>query len=407
MKAIILSASTGGGHISAANAIKEYLNSKGASSDVIDALEYINPLLNKTVTEIYEYLATRQPAIWKMMYKSSNNKAVNRLVLGTNSLISKKLLPLITDCNPDVIITTHPFTTEMISKLKTLNKVNVPLVCVMTDYAPHRTWINSGVDAYIVADENMITPMIQMGVKSNKIYPFGIPVDDAFFQKHDKKETMKEMGINSTIPVILIMAGSCGFANVGKIYRKLESIETDFQIIIITGKNKKLYQKMKDLVEKKETKNKSKILSKISEKTPNLKHLKFIKKIKNRDKEDIKYSKKTKVIYFTNEVDKYMWISNLIITKPGGLTVSEALACNLPMALFDAIPGQEEENADFLVSNNMAVKLESDKNITETIKNLLLNPQKLDSMKYSCENFDKSNSLKNIYNLIKNLINSK
>ena len=276
MKAIILSASTGGGHMSAAKAIKEYLNSHGASADVIDALEYISPLLNKTVTEIYEYLALKQPAIWKMMYKSSNNKAVNRLVLGTNKLISKKLMPLIEEYKPDVIITTHPFTTEMISKLKSDNKVTVPLVCVMTDYAPHRAWISPCVDAYIVSNEDMITPMIEMDVKADKIHPFGIPVDDAFFAKRDPQKAMNEIGFSSEIPTILIMAGSCGFANVGKIYSKLQSIETDFQIIIITGKNKKLFQKMQEMVENKEPRKRAKILLKISNKTSNLKHLKLI-----------------------------------------------------------------------------------------------------------------------------------
>lgn len=403
MKAIILSASTGGGHMSAAKAIKEYLDSHGASADVIDALEYISPLLNKTVTEIYEYIATKQPALWKMMYKTSNNKAVNRLILGTNNLISKKLLPLIDEYKPDVIITTHPFTTEMISKLKASDKIDIPLVCVMTDYAPHRTWINPRVDAYVVANEDMTTPMIQMDVPSDKIHPFGIPVDDAFFAKHDKKETLRQMELDSNIPTILIMAGSCGFANVGKIYRKLESIETEFQIIIITGKNKKLYHKMQNLIENKKAHRRIKLLSKISDKTPQLKHLRLLKKIRNRNEPDIKHNKKTKIIYFTDEVDKYMWVSDLIITKPGGLTVSEALACNLPMALFDAIPGQEEENADFLVSNNMAVKLDESRDIAEAIQNLLLNPQKLDLMKYSCESFDKSDSLKNIFNLIKKL----
>ena len=101
-----------------------------------------------------------------------------------------------------------------------------------------------------------------------------------------------------------------------------------------------------------------------------------------------------------------MWISDLIITKPGGLTVSEALASNLPMALYDAIPGQEEENADFLVGNNMAVKLDSKKGVTEIIENLLENPQKLNSMKVNCENFDKSDSLKNMLKLFEEVLDS-
>ncbi len=403
MKVVILSASTGGGHMSAANALKDYIDSNGSQAVVIDAIEYISPLLNKTVTEVYEYVATKNPILWKMMYKSSNKKSVNSIIGKTNSLISNKLIPLLISNDPDVIVTTHPFTTEMISKLKKHKKTNVPLICIMTDYAPHRTWINPYVDAYIVANENMITPMIKMDVESNKIFPFGIPVDDAFFSTQNREKLKKELNLKNNIPTILIMAGSCGLTNIEKIYNELQSIKQDFQIIIITGKNKKLYENMQNVISGKKTDIRDKILAKISEKAPELKRMKFIKKYQSETQSN-KYPKNTQLIYFTNEVEKYMSVSDLILTKPGGLTVSEALACNLPMALYDAIPGQEEENANFLVSNNMAVKLSSSDDISKTVSELISDPEKLQAMKYNCINFDKSDSLKNIFNLMKNFI---
>lgn len=403
MKVVILSASTGGGHMSAANALKDYINSNGSEAVVIDAIEYISPLLNKTVTEVYEYVATKNPILWKMMYKSSNKKSVNSIIGKTNSLISNKLIPLLESHNPDVIVTTHPFTTEMISKLKKHKKTDIPLICIMTDYAPHRTWINPYVDAYIVANENMITPMIKMDVESDKIFPFGIPVDDAFFNTQNREELIKELNLKSNIPTILIMAGSCGLTNIEKIYNELQSIKQDFQIIIITGKNKKLYENMQNVISGKKTGIRNRILAKISEKAPELKRMRFIKRYQNQA-ENNKYPKNTQLIYFTDEVEKYMSVSDLILTKPGGLTVSEALACNLPMALYDAIPGQEEENANFLVSNNMAVKLNSSDDISKTVSDLISDPEKLRAMKYNCTNFDKSDSLKNIFNLMKNLI---
>ena len=362
--------------MSAANALKDYLRSKDTDAMVIDAIEYISPLLNRTITEIYEYMATKNPLLWKMMYNSSNKKSFNSIIGKTNSLISNKLIPLLESCDPDVIVTTHPFTTEMISKLKKHKKTSIPLVCIMTDYAPHRTWISPNVDAYVVANENMITPMIEMEVEPDKIYPFGIPVDDAFFNRQNKEELMNELKLKSGIPTILIMAGSCGFANIEKIYKELQSIEKDFQIIIITGKNKKLYENMQKVIDGKKTGIKNKILAKISEKAPELKRMKFIKRYQNKT-DTSRYPKNTQLIYFTNEVEKYMSVSDLILTKPGGLTVSEALACNLPMALYDAIPGQEEENANFLVSNNMAVKLNSCEGIANTVNDLISNPQKL------------------------------
>lgn len=404
MKAIILSASTGGGHMSAANAIKEYLLEKNYSASVVDAFEYISPILNKTITETYEYIATKNPLLWKMIYNSSNKRSFSKLISIVTSLIGKKLVPLLKETKPDIIITTHPFTTEMISKLKKNGKISSPLICVMTDYAPHRTWLNENVDAYVVANKDMISPMAEMGVDPSKIYPFGIPVDDAFFSKLDTDKILAELNFKKNIPTVLVMAGSYGLANIEKIYSELREIKSEFQIIIITGKNQKLYNKIQKISENRHFSKKQFILSKLSDLTLKIGKPKILKYMVRKKKQ---YYKNTKIIYFTNEVNKYMFISDLIITKPGGLTVSEALASGLPMALYDAIPGQEEENEEFLVSNNMAIKLNSNNSIKEKIEYLLDNPKILNSLKYNCENFDNSHSLENILSLIEKLHGNK
>lgn len=398
MKIIILSASTGGGHITAANCVRDYLIKNGDEAIVVDTLEYISPILNKTVVEIYELLATKHPSLWKMIYNSTNKKTLNKVVFGTNNLISKKLIPLVNSQKPDVIISTHPFATEMISHLKSLNLINIPLICIMTDYAPHRTWISPNVDHYVIANDDMTLPMIDMGVPEDKIHSFGIPVDDDFFSKKDKKEELAKIGLNDDLPTILIMAGSCGFANAEKIFTSLQTLcDVDFQIIVITGKNKKLYENLERLIAGKRIKKIDKFFSKIHLSSFPIKHFKIIRKIR---RNKVKVTKPTKLIFYTNEVNKYMVASDLIITKPGGLTVSEALACNLPMALFGAIPGQEEENENFLVNKNMAIKLNGSEDIASAIKSLILNPQKLNFLKSNCKNFDKSGCLKSIFELV-------
>ncbi len=252
----------------------------------------------------------------------------------------------------------------------------------------------------MVANKDMVLPMKEMGVSPGKIYPFGIPVDDAFFSKLDTEKILSELEFNENVPTILIMAGSYRFANIEKIYFELREIENEFQVIIITGKNQKLYDKMQKIVTNKNFSKKQLILSKLSDLTLKLGKPKMLKYIIRKKKQ---YPKNTKIIYFTNEVNKYMLISDLIITKPGGLTVSEALASGLPMALYDAIPGQEEENEEFLVSNNMAIKLNSGDNIKGKIECLFNNPKILNSLKYNCENFDNSHSLDKIFNLIRKL----
>lgn len=369
MNILILSASTGGGHMRASRAIENYMSEydKSANVKIVDSLLYINPILNKTVTSGYVYLATKTPKIYGKIYELTNKEDrwisfVSRL----NYLFANKLLPLIDEFKPDVIITTHPFPTEMVSILKTKELVNIPLVCIMTDYAPHKTWVNQKVDAYIVSNDDMVKEMTNIGVEEGVIYPYGIPIEQVFFEKKDKDLVLNELELNPNLPTILMMAGSFGVTNVFNIYEDIINIEKDFQVIVITGKNKKLYDEFDKIV------NKS--------------------------------NKQTKLIYFTDEVNKFMQAADIIITKPGGLTITEALASNIPMAIFDAIPGQEEENADFLINHNMAIKLEKGQSCNKLIEELLINKEKLNNMKEACKSFDKNDSSKNICALIKELV---
>ncbi|MBC5630102.1 glycosyltransferase [Clostridium sp. NSJ-6] len=369
MNILILSASTGGGHMRASRAIENYMSEHDESANVkiVDSLLYINPILNKTVTSGYVYLATKTPKIYGKLYELTNKEDrwisfVSRL----NYLFANKLLPLIDEFKPDVIITTHPFPTEMVSILKSKELVNIPLVCIMTDYAPHKTWVNQQVDAYIVSNDDMVKEMSNIGIKEEVIYPYGIPIEQVFFEKKDKDLVLDELELNPNLPTILMMAGSFGVTNVFKIYEDIININRDFQVIVITGKNQKLYDEFAKVINKSE--------------------------------------KQTKLIYFTDEVNKFMQAADIIITKPGGLTITEALASNIPMAIFDAIPGQEEENADFLINHNMAIKLEKGQSCDKLIEELLINKEKLNNMKEACKSFDKNDSSKNICALINELV---
>ena len=244
--------------------------------------------------------------------------------------------------------------------------MRVAITQLFPDYAPHKTWVNEKVDAYIVSNDDMVEEMKSIGVKEEIIYPFGIPIEQVFFEKKDKDLVLNELELNPNLPTILMMAGSFGVTNVFQIYEDIININRDFQVIVITGKNQKLYDEFNKIVGSS--------------------------------------NKPTKLIYFTNEVNKFMQAADMIITKPGGLTITEALASNIPMAIFDAIPGQEEENAEFLINHNMAIKLEKDKSCSNIIEELLINKEKLNNMKEACRSFDKNDSSKNICALIKELV---
>ena len=204
-----------------------------------------------------------------------------------------------------------------------------------------------------------------MGAPRDIIYPFGIPVNDVFFSKENKAALLQEMGLEPDVPTILFMAGSFGVSGIMDIYREIAAQDIVFQIIVITGRNQKLYEAFAE--------------------------------------ELAKSKRRTKLVYFTDEVDKYMHAADLLVTKPGGLTVSEALACDIPLAVFDAIPGQEEDNAQFLLSHNMAVRIQAGESCGKTIRIVLADNRRLEDMRSSCERFDKSQSGKNILWLIRSL----
>ncbi|HIR56316.1 MAG TPA: glycosyltransferase [Candidatus Gallacutalibacter pullicola] len=369
MRILILSAATGGGHMRAAHALEEAIRRKSPETEVrvVDFLKEISPILDKTICDGYHFLATKTPKVFGKLYQKTNEETpFSQIVPKFNSLFCQELVPLMEEFRPDAVVTTHPFATEMVSRLKEKGALFAPLICIMTDYGPHKAWFADRVDAYIVSAQDMVEEMVMMGVDRNKIFPFGIPVHSVFFYKEDKNKLQQELGLTPGLPTILIMAGSFGVTNIAKIYRSIAVIDMPFQMIVITGRNQRLYDYFSEIIPE----------------SP----------------------KKTKLVFFTNEVEKYMHASDLIITKPGGLTVSEALACNIPLAVFDAIPGQEEDNANFLLQHEMAIRIQKGEDCADSIRALLQDHERLEKMRSSCASFDKSQSPTNILSLIGELL---
>ena len=370
MKIMLLSAATGGGHLRAAHAVEQYIR-EHTGHDVlsVDTLKAIGRPLDKTVCGSYLFMAKKTPALFGRLYKRTNKQNhFSRLVPKVNGLFGPRLLRTVEQYQPDAIVTTHPFATEMVGALKKGGQVTCPLICVVTDYGPHRAYIVDQADAYITATEDMLPGMTAFGAPAKKVHPFGIPVHEEFFAPGDRKGFLQEQGLDPDLPTLLFMAGSFGVSNIITLYRELEATDVKMQIIVITGRNQKLYEAFE-------------------------KELAAGTKIP------------TKLVYFTGEVEKYMHAADLLVTKPGGLTVSEALACNLPMAVFDAIPGQEEDNANFLASHGMGIRLKKDGNFAAEISGLLKDEEKLLSMRKNCEKFDKSQSIPQMLELIQTLLN--
>lgn len=370
MKALILSVSAGGGHGHAAAAIRDYiiLNDPLSEVKIIDTLRYINPIIDKVVIGSYLKTIKITPSLYGKLYSHSEGDYGLATTISSKfaEVMAYKLLPLLEEYNPDILICTHPFSTEIISVMKNKYKICMPVISIITDYYSHSSWLHSCIDAYVVSNSDMVENMVDRGIPENTIYNLGIPVKPCFAEKYDKNTTLEELNLSADKPTILIMGGSLGMGKITDLYQKLITIEKDIQIIVVTGSNKKLYQ---DLIKLKEFS-----------------------------------SKETRIIGFTNKVNKYMQACDLLLTKPGGLTITEALICEIPLGLFSPIPGQEEKNAQFLLKYNLAVNLSDIDNCNEIIENLLDSDEKLNIMKENCREFSKPCSGNDIYRLGKLLI---
>ncbi len=425
MKILIFSAATGGGHNRASNALKSYILSqdKDCVVEIVDVLEQCSSILNKTVTGGYKTLAKNFPDIFGIMYKSSDKKSpFSKVVNSLISQFSKKLVPLIQEMQPDIVVSCHPFASSMMSIAKETHSLDVPIVSIITDYMPHRAYLGEHVDAYVTASQDTADNLAEKyGVNKDRIYPYGMPIFQSFYNKDENRadETYARLGFSKDRPTVLVMAGSFGVTSILKIYEKLVDIDIDYQMIVITGKNKKLYEAFEKLLNKEINEFETDGFSDILDSQPDTNVINTVYENSEALREELKpkvtkifkrstnKTKPTKLFYFVDNVEDYMHISDLIITKPGGLTTSESLACGLPMAVFKAYPGQETQNAEFLVSKNAAIVLEKGDTVKQQISELLNDRERLNTMKQNCKNCAPHNASGHIYELIKEIVNKR
>ena len=373
-KILILYAAYGGGHLSAAKSLKEYIdnNFNGVETNLIDCIEYINKALNKITTGAYKKIAIKAPWAWKHVYYHSEKGALSKISSTTNKLIARKLFSLFKDYNPNLVISTHPFATQMTSYLKRKGKINCKLATILTDFAPHDQWLvgNEFGDYFFVAHDGMKDSLINnFNISYEKIYTTGIPISNKFSLYLNSDEIYKSFELDSSKKTILFFGG--GEFGLGKnktveILQTLTNYLDTYQIIEVSGKNQKMNAAFKELAS------------------------------------ELKDSKSFKIYDFINHVPELMSISDLVVTKPGGLTISESLASHLPILIINPIPGQEEENARFLEQSGVAIWLKKNDSPEIIIKNLLNSEYKLSDMKEKTYKLAHANSTKNICEILLN-----
>jgi len=341
---------------------------------MVDCIEYINKILNKLTTKAYTGFSTNAHWMWKQIYYGSESGTISRISNLTNRIMAIKLNKLIQEFKPDLIISTHPFSSQMCAILKKQEKIDCKLATVMTDYAPHSQWLVNPefVDYFFVAHEGMKLNLIQRGINHDKIFATGIPLSNRFLSHYDKRKTLSEFSLKSNKTTVLFFAGGeYGFGkdNTFKILKSLIENFPYMQVIAIAGKNEKMKERFDNLVY------------------------------------ETNSSENVKILPYTNKVPELMSVSDLVITKPGGLTTTESLACGLPIIVINPIPGQEEENAEFLEKNEVGIWIKKDDNIEQKLYSIFNSPENLKTMKINARILAKKNSTKDICSILLDDIN--
>lgn len=345
MRLLILSCNTGEGHNSAAKAIKEQFVKQNAECDIKDALAFWSPEKSKLISKGHVFIYRNMPKLFGVSYRFEENHPPKN---GDESLIYElvtkgcdSLSEFLAENSYDAIICTHVFSAMMVTELKRRCKVSLPCYFVATDYTCSPGVNQTSMDAYFIPHKRLIPEFAENGLPVSKLIPSGIPVRSAFYKKTDKDEARRTLGLPESRKTVLLMCGSMGCGPIKSLAEELpEYMPASSTLVIICGSNVKLFK----LLTKKQL--------------PQNCH----------------------VIGFTNKMPLYMDAADLILTKPGGLSTTEAAVKALPMLFINAVPGCETRNIEFFLNNGCADMRDTDLELCDAVCDYLEDPVKLKSV---------------------------
>jgi len=362
---LFLTLSAGEGHNQVAKTLSQSILSidNDTKIKIIDIFNYINPKLHKVLMEGYIKSIKYLPEIYSFFYRKteegeSSLHEISELL--NKTFVSRKIMKLIKDFQPNVIICTHPIPAEPISILKKKEKINIPVVITITDYTLHSTWLNKNLDYYIIPSDIFKYELEYWNIPLDKCKFYGIPVRSSFLENLNRNDICNELNLENKFTT-LIMGGGLGLGNIMDTLDYIKTFDLDIQILVVTGQNKDLYE---DLNSKYFTHGNIRIYR-----------------------------------YFS-EIHKLMTVSDVIITKPGGLTITEAIVKEVPLILTCSLPGQEERNTEFILNNGIGMIATSPNSLLTCIKTLENDKAKYNLIKQNMSKLKKPNALLDITKFI-------
>ncbi|QNH20346.1 Processive diacylglycerol beta-glucosyltransferase [Xanthomonas sp. GW] len=325
-KVLILSVSAGNGHVRAAQALAAAAPSLAPSCTAvhIDTMAHVSGAFRRIYTDWYIQLVNRAPELWSYLHQRSDvtphHAASQRLRRGIERLSTGALLREIRNAKPDAVICTHFLPAELLMRERRNADLNYPVWLQITDYDLHNMWLVPEMTGYLAANEEVAFRLRARGIPADRVHVTGIPVMPAFSKPDaptlERDACAAALGLEPSRSTLLMASGGAGVGDLASMVERALGMASDFQVIAVAGRNAETHARLSALA--------------------------------------LRHPGRMIAVGFTDEMHKLMAAADLVVTKPGGLTVSECLALGKPMLLISPIPGQEEHNAGFLMEEGAA-----------------------------------------------------
>ncbi len=330
------------GHQRAADAVRESLAMLAPTweTEGVDAVSFAYPTIGKLITRAYLEILRHTPMLWDFVYDNPDVETATREIRDLLNLISlPKMRSLLRRHDPQALVCTQAVPCSFFAAEKRRGRLHIPLIGVITDFAVHSYWVHPEVDLYCVASEEAKRYLVHQGLSSSKIVVTGIPISPTFLGHVPKEQARMEWHLDPKCPTLLGRGGSQGL---GPLQAMVDHLHADsFQCLVTSGVNRDLFRTLQKRYGK---------------------------------------DRRVRIFGYTKQVNTLMDASDLLVTKPGGLTSSEAMAKGLPMIISNPIPGQEERNAHYLLKQGVAEQADEPEEIARMAQTLLHHPTKLKRM---------------------------
>lgn len=319
---LILTCSHGSGHQMVAASLKDGFESMGHTVSVQDLFNETNPALNRFIEKSYLLSYSIGSSFYQRMYYDLEESAHGKFIYSLWHLTDKTLLGMIEKFKPDCIINTYPYTISSIMKEKYYPEI--PVFTVVTDFCIPKAWMHKDTERFYVACENVESILLADGFSPSQVLKTGIPIRETFYHKENRPRLMKKYGLDPSKTTLIIFAGTYGvLKNIKEVCARTDSLK-NLQTVVICGKNRSLQREL-----------------------------------------DLEYYKNTKIFGYVTDMHEFYSIGDLMVTKPGGITLSEVIEKKIPVILYNPAPGQEGENAQWFKQQGAAV-------VTNTTSELIL-----------------------------------